>query len=304
MYAKSDAQSRDNHDLWHVDGSRLALRGPERDLNKPFIAVLGGSETFGKFVDRPYPALLEDRIGRPVVNLGVMHAGASLFSKERWLLDIASGADLTIVQVMGAQNMSNRLYCVHPRRNDRFLTTSAALRIIYPDVDFTEVNFTGHLLETLERSSAARFEIVVEELRWAWVQRMRRIVKSISGDVQLLWMSRRSPDDAARDTSSSDPMFVTRAMLDELSPHIAGVTEVVGKGQDPSCQKVPFACGRSDAPVHAAVADALARDVLPLLATEKGPDLAVEALAYDGDPAGHSFSISSGTAVNRSATRP
>lgn len=109
MYAKPDAQMRADQDPWFYDGSKLALRGPERDFTRPFVAVLGGSETFGKHVALPYPALLERRIGMPVANLGVMHAGVSLFSKERWLLDIASQAELTVIQVMGAQNMSNRL---------------------------------------------------------------------------------------------------------------------------------------------------------------------------------------------------
>ena len=165
MYAKPDALWRGEHDLWGVEGSKLAMRGPARDLGHPFVAVLGGSETYGKGVARPYPALLEERIGVPVVNLGVMHAGASLFTKERWLLDVASDARLTVIQILGAQNMSNRLYCVHPRRNDRFLTTSSALRLIYPEVDFSEVNFTGHLLRRLEETSRERFSIVVEELR-------------------------------------------------------------------------------------------------------------------------------------------
>lgn len=305
IYAGSDTGMSSKQDLWHYDESKLAFRGPKCDFTRPFVAVLGGSETFGRQVARPYPALLADGIGLPVANLGVRHAGVSLFSKERWILDIASEAEVTVIQILGAQNMSNRLYCVHPRRNDRFLTCSSALRLIYPDVDFAEINFTGHLLSHLHASSNERFSIVLEELRWAWVQRMRRIVGFIRGDVHLLWLSERSPDDVSDRPDCRDPMFVNRAMLDELSPLVSGMTEVVRPRPLSARAVVPFACHESDAPLHQAVADKLALDLKDSLAgIAKGPDRGVGAPGRGGSKRDQSFSINSGTAVKRSATSP
>ncbi|MEO0917700.1 MAG: DUF6473 family protein, partial [Pseudomonadota bacterium] len=37
-----------------LPGSRLKVRGPVPDFDKPFVSVLGGTETFGKYVARPY----------------------------------------------------------------------------------------------------------------------------------------------------------------------------------------------------------------------------------------------------------
>jgi hypothetical protein len=34
---------------------------------------------------------------------------------------MASVADVAVQQLMGADNISNRFYTAHPRRNDRFL---------------------------------------------------------------------------------------------------------------------------------------------------------------------------------------
>lgn len=278
MFVGSDPNLRASGDLWRYDGSKLAFRGPGCDFSRPFVAVLGGTETYAQRVARPYPALLAQGIGMQVANLGVMHAGVSLFGKERWILDIASQAEVTVIQVMGAQNMSNRLYCVHPRRNDRFLTYSSALRLIYPQVDFAEINFTGHLVSQLEKVSPERFSILVEELRWAWVQRMRRVVRVIKNDVHLLWLSERGADDPSDGPERCEPMFVNRAMLDELSPLISGITEVVFPGHRAPRPDVPFACHEADAPLHQVAADALARDLCPLLASkEKGPDRRVEA---------------------------
>ena len=39
--------------------SKLLFRGPRRDLTAPYAAVLGGGETYGKYVARPFPALVE-----------------------------------------------------------------------------------------------------------------------------------------------------------------------------------------------------------------------------------------------------
>ena len=208
------------------DGCRLSFRGPTTSLSAPYIAVLGGAEVFGRFVNDPFPNLLQEWTGRPVANFGVAQAGLSLFSEEPWLMDAASRADVTVLQVLGAQNMSNRLYSVHARRNDRFLAVSPELREMFPTVDFAEINFTGHLIEELSKDVIS-FQKLVDELKWAWLQRMRRMVSIIQGDVILLWISDRRPDEGGLSRHASEPLFVDRLMLDEMSNQVAGIVEVV-----------------------------------------------------------------------------
>ena len=60
--------------------SRLLFRGPPRNLDGAYAVVMGGTETYGKFVPDPYAALLEEKLGLPVVaflcdRLAVMKAG-------------------------------------------------------------------------------------------------------------------------------------------------------------------------------------------------------------------------------------
>jgi len=43
-------------------GSRILFRGPKADLGGTFVACLGGSETYGKFIPTPYPDLLEEML--------------------------------------------------------------------------------------------------------------------------------------------------------------------------------------------------------------------------------------------------
>ncbi len=212
------------------DGCRLSFRGPQVDFDgPPFVAVLGGSESFGKFVETPFTERLGEWLGLPVANLSVANAGLTLFTEEPWLLNTASKAKVTVLQVLGAQNMSNRLYSVHARRNDRFVSFSPELRKLYPDVDFADIHFTGHLLDTLAAHSATAFDTLVEELKQSWVHRMRRLLNMISGDVILLWMSNRNQDQAQH---AGEPLFVDRMMVNDLSDLVAGMVEVLTEEKD------------------------------------------------------------------------
>ena len=91
---------------------------------QPYCAVIGGSETYGKFVERPYPDLLQDMTGFPVVNLGCANAGADVFALDETVMDICKNAEITVIQLTGAQNISNRYYSVHPRRTIININTS------------------------------------------------------------------------------------------------------------------------------------------------------------------------------------
>lgn len=208
--------------------SKLLFRGPKRKLNAPYVAMIGGTETYGKFVETPYPALTEGVLDMPVVNLGCVNAGIDVFSHDRTVIELCSKAEVTIIQITGAQNMSNRFYAVHPRRNDRFLRASNLLKTIYREVDFTEFNFTRHLLTALRATSAEKFAMVEQELREAWVARMKTLVSRIDSRVVLLWLSSHAPDRAVTDTADgADPLFVDREMLDAVAPFVEEIVEVV-----------------------------------------------------------------------------
>lgn len=210
--------------LCRYGASKLMCRGPRRKLDQPYVAFLGGSETFGKFVEQPFVALVEAALGKPCVNLGSANSGLDAYVQDPDILNVSSEADLTVIQVMGAQNLSNRYYRVHPRRNDRFLAASSLLRTIYRTVDFTEIHFNKHLLSTLNAVSPERFQIVLEELRQAWVGRMRLLLGALSRKPVLLWL--RYDEETAEALLGPEPLLVTRAMLEELGAEIENVIEV------------------------------------------------------------------------------
>jgi hypothetical protein len=201
--------------------SRIFFRGPKRDLEAPYLAFLGGTETFGKFIDRPFPALVEKELRRPCVNFGCVNGGVDAFVNDPTIMAACHDADLTVVQIMGANYLSNRFYSVHPRRNDRFLRASTVLQAIYSEVDFSEFTFTRHMLGALYDKSPERFDIVVTELRSAWVARMRNMLGQIGKRSILLWFSREELTNVAwhekEKPLSADPLFITREMVEGLS---------------------------------------------------------------------------------------
>ena len=219
-----------NYTPCKYENSRITFRGPERRLDVPYVAFLGGTETYGKFIKAPFPALVESDIGVNCVNFGVVNAGLDVFLNDPFALEAASAAKLTVLQIVGAQNLSNRFYSVHPRRNDRFLSASPLLCSIYPEVDFAEFHFNKHMLSALHEVSEERFEIVREELQIAWSARMKLMLRRIEGDVILLWFADHAPSGAhdfeANPACAKEPLYVTKAMIDDLSAHITDFVEV------------------------------------------------------------------------------
>lgn len=207
--------------------SRIFFRGPKRKLDQPYLAFLGGTETFGKFIDQPLPGIVENELRRPCVNFGCVNGGVDAFVNDPTIMGACHDAEMTVVQIMGANNLSNRFYSVHPRRNDRFLRASSVLQAIYREVDFADFTFTRHMLGALYEFSPDRFDIVVKELRDAWVARMRNMLGQIGKRSVLLWFSREDMTNTSwqerENPIAVDPLFITADMVDQLRDMVMDV---------------------------------------------------------------------------------
>lgn len=189
------------------------------------MAAVGGGLTLGRGVAEPFPALLEAELGEVCVNLGQPGASVEAFLADGEAMAACRGARAVVLEAVGVGNLSNRLYSVHPRRNDRFLRASPVLRALFPEMDFAEVCFTGHLLRGLREAAPDRFDIVREELRIAWIARMRGFLDLVGPRVVLLWR----PEEGG-----GEPVTVTEGMVEALRPRVAGVVALpgVGMGED------------------------------------------------------------------------
>ncbi|WP_323780311.1 DUF6473 family protein [Thalassovita sp.] len=172
----------------HYGRSKLQFRGPERPVLRDYIAFVGSTETYGKFVARPFPALVEGMTGTACLNLGSANAGLDSFIQDPTVISLARNAQMVVLQVMGPQFMSNRFYSVHPRRNDRFIKANVPLKQLYPSIDFTEFAFVGHLIRRLKKASPRKFQVLRQGLQENWTQRMNMVLQLFARPVLLLWL--------------------------------------------------------------------------------------------------------------------
>lgn len=211
--------------------SKLTFRGPKREFDDPYICFLGGIETYGKFITCPFPEQVQIVSGMTCVNFGLPNAGIDAFSHDPMFGEVMTGAKANVIQILGAGNMTNRYYTVHPRRNDRFISATAMLRNIYPEVDFAEFHFTKHMLSRLLAISPERFDLIRSELQDAWLARMQLLLGQVRGQTILLWFAQDAPIEQDLPTAEiglgRDPLFITRAMVEKITKNAEAYVEVV-----------------------------------------------------------------------------
>lgn len=282
MAGAASVQSGLECQTYRFGRSRQRFRAPMPDLSKPYVAFIGGSEVFGKFVDRPYPLILADRLKVQCANWGTPGAGPSFFLKDPVVLEACSRAEVCVVSVMSAVPMSNRLYTVFKRRNGRLRTTSEMLRALYPKLDLSEFRFVHNMLHRMYRENRDNFRLLEIELRQAWVARMRELLDDIETARLLVWMSTRRPDESVfsggRGSFVTPPAFVTREMLEEVRPMVDQVIEYVAapsaaedrageRSYDPRFDRMaPMMPGQT---MHEQLADALAQPLKDMLKVKR-----------------------------------
>lgn len=206
--------------------SKLIFRGPQRDLSGPYVAFLGGTQTFGKFIRQPYPLRVEHLTGVTSVNFGQINAGLDAFTTDPVVPTAARAARVTVLEILGAGNLTNRLYRVHKRRNDRFLYASADLKRLFPEVDFAQFNFTRHMLLELYQRDPQRFAVVRRGVQRVWVRRMRQLVGQVGDRVVLVRIGNDPLNQTWPAGNGFGPALVTDAMIEGLRDKVSAIVDV------------------------------------------------------------------------------
>ena len=271
-------------ETYRFGARQQVFRGPPPDLSGRYVAFLGDSHTFARFCPHPYPVLIGDTIGMTTANFGADGAGPGFFLGADAVLDAAALADVCVVQVMGARALTNRMYSVRPRRNERLHAVTDLLAGIYPEVEFSRFTTVRALLHRLFEVDEDRFAMIENELKNAWIGRVQTLLAEIECPTILLWFSAREPEVCALDASMADlvaaPAFVDRAMIDAVSGNTDAVVEVVGTDglpQDLTRDGTPVLFKPSGQPIventtlpspkmHRICADALVPEIGRLLA--------------------------------------
>jgi len=169
-----------------LPGCPVRFRGPGLDpAASPagsFFTCLGAAQTYGCFVERPFPELLAEQTGLKALNLAVGGAGPGFYLQYPALIEAMNRGQFVILQCMAARHESNSRFeadgyveFVRDRvQGDSVDSGTAWRRIIDEEID-----------------EAPRY---VAESRASWLATMARLVEAITVPVVFFWFSRREPD--------------------------------------------------------------------------------------------------------------
>ena len=217
------------------------FRGPPVDLGRPFIAFVGAAQTFGRFVSKPFPTLLGESLGAPVLNLGVGGAGPAFFDRPRYL-DILNRAEAVVFQVMSGRSASCSLF---NNAGSGGLTGTTPLA---PG----PIRAEAFLALAAEKLSRREFETTIAEMRADYVARFLGLLAKVKAPRILLWLSKRRP--AYRETYDAGlqavlgdfPQLVNERMVAEIAAHCDEYVECA------STSGVPHKLWRADKPIEGA----------------------------------------------------
>jgi hypothetical protein len=162
----------------------LWVRGPRPERLEPgeYFVCLGAAQTFGRFCERPFPTILQDRLGLPVLNISHGGAGPAFFcnNNER-LIKYLNDARFVVVQVMSGRSDSNSLF---ESEGVGYFRRRSDGQFIRADQAFSE------LLQTRSRAVVMQ---IVEETRQSWLSSYRQLLEKIRSRKILFWFATRTP---------------------------------------------------------------------------------------------------------------
>ena len=109
-YQERDKEIID-YELYEYPGFARPFRGPDPGPleDKRFFTCIGAAQTFGCYVEKPFPGLLSEALGMPVFNMGVAGAGPGFFLKRKRFVEQANKSTFVVLQLMSARSVSNSL---------------------------------------------------------------------------------------------------------------------------------------------------------------------------------------------------
>src|ERR1700721_1759052 len=85
------------------------FRGP-LDRGPDAIAWLGAAQTFGRYVEEPFPGVVGKRLDLGTLNLGSGGKGPRYFLRHPELLEEVNRCRVAVIQVMSAKGSDNSLF--------------------------------------------------------------------------------------------------------------------------------------------------------------------------------------------------
>ena len=149
------------------------------------ISFIGAAQTFGHFVNTPFPTLVSEAFSANPFNAGVSGAGPDLFTLNERLIDDINQTKLCVIQVMSGRSIHNRYF----RTN-----VGASIGTLHLK-DIKKENIQGHDAFAILRQELSQSELeeVVLETIENYTNAYRALCDKIKVTKVLLWISTREP---------------------------------------------------------------------------------------------------------------
>ena len=226
-YQRSDAHIID-YEIYQLPGVEGLFRGPPININNnDYVACLGAAQTFGRFVETPFPRLISRALGIEALNLGRGGAGPTFYLNTPRLMEYINRARVVIVQVLSGRSQSNSLFSIIDHGMHGINLADG--QKISADQFYTWL--LGQDIQLARK--------VVAETREHYVANMIGLLNAITPPKILLWFSVRTPEYRERwelpvgRLWGEFPQFVNRAMLDQMRSRADICVECISRRGSP-----------------------------------------------------------------------
>ena len=221
-------------------GDRI-FRGPAVDLSQPFVAFIGAAQTFGRFVETPFPTILSQRLGVQTLNLGVGGAGPRHFLAPRYLA-LLNKAEAVVLQVLSGRSASN----------SQFNNSAGGGLVGESPLGSAPMRAEEFLARAAQTSSRSEFAGLIEEMRADYIGSYLRLIDAIAAPKILLWLSKRQPayaedyDNLPHGVLGEFPHLVNERVVAEIAARCEAYVECI------SSEGLPQKLWRSSHPIDGA----------------------------------------------------
>tara|TARA_A100001037_G_scaffold106674_1_gene96930 strand:+ start:4750 stop:6858 length:2109 start_codon:yes stop_codon:yes gene_type:complete len=226
------------------------LRGPKptyipEDFNigegskiEKYITCIGSAHTFGRFCEKPFPVLLQERLNVHMLNLGKGGAGPGDYIRKnnefkKRLFEVINKSAGIIIQVMPGRSESNSLF--------ESSGTRGVSKITGENID--TVGFWKQLMAT---ENEKKIQELVNETRKSYIATYVKLFKRIEVPKILFYFSTRTPDYEIELNSQVNnlfgefPQLVNLDVVNELRKHCEYYVESVTSRGSPAILKNRF----------------------------------------------------------------
>ncbi len=188
----------EQNDRWgRPQWKRIGLRCDPSSIAGPYIAVLGGAETYGRHMSSPYAVTLSQMLGCQVMNLGTVHGGLDSLDRTIGLTAYARQAQAIVIECPDPRHSTNAYYHVHRYNNDRVIGVTAAFRAAFRGIDTGSLHYVGHVWKACQTIDPDRTAQMAMDIQLDARQRFTTYVSQFESPVVTVSFDDFCPDTVA-----------------------------------------------------------------------------------------------------------